>query len=142
MATDKDLYMPAFSFFSPAILVMGISMSQSKTYEYLPMQTTEQCEVNISQLHNKGFVSGGYSVCLDTGFPVKTNNDYSQGENTRVPYWLIAAINNDYEYMAMNDQAHCQANLDKLVSQRFVSTGLFSSTPYAVCIATGFPSLK
>ncbi|MGY8607598.1 hypothetical protein ACTVH1_18335 [Gluconobacter cerinus] len=134
--------MPAFSFLVPAIMVLGIHTGD-KTYQYLPVARARQCEMNVSQMVSGGFLDRGYGICLDTGFPEHLDAQKSSlGENAQVPWYLVAMINNEYEYLAMNDEQHCTASLTKLVSYNFVSSGLFSGTPYAICINAGFPSLK
>ncbi|MCE2580239.1 hypothetical protein LDL36_17390 [Komagataeibacter sp. FNDCR1] len=134
--------MPAFSFLVPAILVLGIH-SGDKTYQYLPMASAGQCETNVSKMVSQGYLARNYGVCLDTGFPEKVDaGSASLGENSHVPWYLIAQINNDYEYLAMNDEQHCMESMQRLTRYGFVANGLFSGTPYAICINAGFPSLK
>ena len=132
--------MPAFSFIAPAVLILGINVSSEHGYQYLPIQNTEQCENNISKLEDKNFMASGYGLCLETGFPKDIPERYGRGENTKVPYYLIAQINNDYEYIAMNDEQHCENNIHKMTQTRFVNEG-WGSTPYAICIKTGYPEI-
>lgn len=133
--------MAVFSFITPFILVASISLSTHKDYEYLPMANSENCVASINKLENNNFVAKGYAICMNTGLPSQTGPTYSAGENARVPYWLIAQFNNDYEYFAMADEAHCNSNLNMLTETRFVSTS-WAGNPYAICIKTGYPAIK
>lgn len=133
--------MAAFSFITPFILVAYISATSHTDYEYLPMADKENCNASLNTLENKNFVPSGYAICMDTGLPVQTNPTYSAGQNTRIPYWLIAQFNNEYEYFAMADEKHCEDNINLLVKTRFVATS-WHNNPYAICIKTGYPEIK
>lgn len=132
--------MPAFSFISPIIMILGVHSTQ---YQYLPMSDYNICEQTVNDLERRNFMTRGIGFCMETGFP--KNTTYGNNSNTsttfKVPWYLMAAINNEYEFFAMNDEQHCRDNIKLLVKYRYVSSG-WGSDPYAYCINTGFDSYK
>lgn len=131
--------MPVFSFAAPIIMILAV---HSTDYQYLPALDENMCNQVVGDLERRNYMQRGYGFCMKTDFPKAISSDKNNGGfDFRAPWYLMAAINNEYEFFAMNDKKVCEENISLLVKYRYVSSG-WGSDPYAYCIPTGFPEIQ